>query len=219
MSQQELFESRYRQISQTDRVGWTDEIGLKEALESISKLFKTTSISEGKFLELGCGRANISLHLAQEGFSVTGVDFSSTAITWAQSLATSLRVSAELIVSDLRKAWPFEDQMFDVVFDANCLHFFHGVDRNHFYEEAKRVLHPGGIFILSTCVGFPEAEHWELLGYDPGRKVTVRNGVVMNAFLEEHEVLAELELAGFETIEKFTTRVDHDLLWVAARIA
>ena len=142
-------------------------------------------------------RGNISLALAQDGFEVTGVDFSPTAIEWAKGLdlETSLgcftswmpcispssvsssvfesglndetalgrfaalpifgrelvlpeaifkRQLASFSVADLGQPWPFEDDSFDVVIDANCLHFFHGEGRGHFLAEARRVLKTDG---------------------------------------------------------------------------
>ena len=180
-------------------------------------MLATAGFGSGKLLELGCGRGNISLALAQDGFDVTGVDFSPTAIEWAKGLAATTSEPATFEVADLTQPWPFPGNSFDVVIDANCLHFFHGEDRVHFLAEARRVLKPSGAFLLSTIVNQPEEKDWEFLGYDPVTRSSIQHGVVMNYYTTVPELTAALEGAGFEVCYSEITNIDHELLWLVAK--
>ena len=214
-SQQEQFESRYAQIATTDRVGWSDEY--ESTIERYRDLLAKAGVSGGRLLELGCGRGNVALSFASQGWDVTGVDFSPSAIEWAKRLAAEVGQAATFEVADLRQEWPFADNSFDVVIDASCLHFFHGVDRGHFLNEARRVLKPGGVFLLSTIVNQPEEKDWEFLGYDPVTRTSVQHGVVMNYYATVPELMGALEGAGFEVRYSEMTNVDHELIWLVAK--
>jgi 2-polyprenyl-3-methyl-5-hydroxy-6-metoxy-1,4-benzoquinol methylase len=214
-SQQELFEARYSQIAKTDRVGWSDEY--KSTIGRYQNLLNLANQQSGKVLELGCGRGNISLALAQQGFEVTGVDFSPTAIDWARNFATETGQTADFEVADLGQPWPFGHDSFDVVIDANCLHFLHGDDRVRYLAEARRVTKRGGALLLSTIVNEPDEKDWEFLLYDPHTRTSRQNGITMNYYTTVPELVYALSLAGFEVSHSEMTNIDHELIWLVAK--
>jgi predicted SAM-dependent methyltransferase len=68
---------------------------------------------------------------------------------------------------DLREEWPFADSSVNHVYSEHLFEHFE-IDQEvpHFLSEARRVLHPGGVF----DVGVPDTE-WPLLAYgDPEDK-------------------------------------------------
>ena len=132
-------------------------------------------------------------------------------------MAAEVGQSATFEVADLAQSWPFGDRSFDVVIDANCLHFFHGEGRVHFLAEARRVLRSGGAFLLSTIVNQPEEKDWEFLGYDSSTRTSTQNGVTMNYYTTVPELLGALEGAGFEVIYSEITNVDNELMWLVAK--
>lgn len=216
-NQHELFEARYAEISQGGHIGWSDAETCAKAIEMYHKLLNAVGAFDGRLLELGCGRGNIALNFAKLGWHATGVDFSSAAIAWANEFAIHENLEAEFLVGDLAEKWPFEDETFDAVLDANCLHFFHGEDRAHFLSEARRVLTASGTFVLSSIVNQPREEHWEMLGYDPVAKVSRRDDVVMNNFMDASELLAEVMEAGFRILSSVVTEGDSEMMWIVAR--
>ncbi len=218
-AQQGLFEERYAQIVGTDRVGWSDEETSQFAIDMYHRQLAAVGVHGGDLLELGCGRGNIALSFARLGWEVTGVDFSPTAIRWANELAITQNYEATFLEGDLRQAWPFESESFDVALDANCLHFFHGKDRAHFLNEAKRILRPNAYFLVSTIINQPKPEDWEVLAYDPETRTSQKNGVALNYYAESAELMEELMAAGFRVMSSVVTTKDHDLMWATLKKA
>jgi len=213
-TQQELFEKRYVQISQTDRIGWSEKEVCESAIEMYRKLLTSVGVQPGRLLELGCGRGNIALEFANEGWDVTGVDFSPTAIAWAKDFAASKGQAAEFIVRDLCEPWGFGPETFDVILDANCLHFFHGENRNHFLSQARSTLKAQGVLVICSLVNQPKPADWALTGYDPNGRISIQNGVTMNNYVDAPELIQEVISAGFRVIASVLTQSDVDLMWL-----
>jgi SAM-dependent methyltransferase len=97
----------------------------------------------GKVLILGCGAGRTLLPIKEMGFDVVGIDINEDMVREAKKTGVEAH---EMNACDLS----FPDASFDTVFFP-----FHGIDYifPDIYEavkEAKRVLRPGGIFILSS---------------------------------------------------------------------
>jgi SAM-dependent methyltransferase len=215
-SQQELFEQRYKQIASTNRTGWSDEVSIIESIERVRNLIRTQGLKPGKLLELGCGRGNLALAF-EDDWQVTGVDFSPTAIAWAEDLASQQTKTAKFVQGDLREPWTYPDATFELVIDANCLHFFHGMDRIHFLKEAHRVLRPSGILAIATIVNEPDEEDWDMLGYDPAPRATFKDGVRMNYYSSEQELIDLVSSSGFQIVFSEITKIDGEHIWLVAR--
>lgn len=98
-----------------------------------------------KILDVGCGPGFLSYCLADEGYEVTGVDFSSQFIRAAKSKwgSTSHLQFLESTVTKL----PFEEELFDAVV-ANCT-IEHIVDVEEAMQEMTKVLKLGGLIFLT----------------------------------------------------------------------
>lgn len=71
----------------------------------------------GEVLDSGCGAGDLSVYLAAQGLSVTGVDFSPTAIEQAGAKAREQGVAATFLVGDVLELTQFEGH-FDTVLDG-----------------------------------------------------------------------------------------------------
>lgn len=122
--------------------------------------YKAPNRSEISILELGCGPGANLWYLCREGFRFTGLDFSTVALERAKS-----RLTEEFPLAPLEDAFvhgsftqlPFKDQTFDAVIDNEAVYC---VDFNAAliaYQEAHRVLKPGGKMFSRTfaegCMG------------------------------------------------------------------
>ena len=96
-------------------------------------------------LDLGCGSGNEVFRLAQEGFEVTGLDFSEEAITRARSKSGP---RAEFVVADMGKTLPFSDTSFDAVMSKVAAHMFSDSITRSLFSEVARMLRTGGLFLF-----------------------------------------------------------------------
>lgn len=100
----------------------------------------------GKALEVGCGTGTNSIWLAQQGFDVTGVDLSPTALAKAETKARSAGVDCHFVATDfLVDSVP--GGPFDFVYDRGCFHVFDEDDeRSQFAARVAEMLAPEGIW-------------------------------------------------------------------------
>jgi SAM-dependent methyltransferase len=93
-------------------------------------------------LELGCGAAQWSIALAEDGARPVGIDLSTKQLRHARRAAGALP-----LVQGSAEELPFADASFDVVFcDHGAMGF---ADPDRTVPEAARVLRPGGRFVFS----------------------------------------------------------------------
>lgn len=99
---------------------------------------------------MGCGNGKTVSTLLDNGFSVTGVDFSSEAIRSCREL---FKECAAFIESDVCSL-PFEDCSFDYITAVHVLEHLDDRDMQRASTEILRVLRPGGyLFIRSFAPG------------------------------------------------------------------
>ncbi len=104
--------------------------------------------SETKILEIGCGAGNNLWFAAREGFTVSGVDGSPSAIEYARKRFAEEGLSADLRVADFIRL-PFEADTFDFVIDRAALTCSTFSDARRTIAEVRRVLARGGKFYFT----------------------------------------------------------------------
>jgi SAM-dependent methyltransferase len=116
-----------------------------------------------RLLEIGCGAGNNLWFAAREGFSVTGIDGSESAIRYARQRFAEEGLSADLRVGDFTKL-DFPDESFDLVLDRGALTCVGRTGRRRAVAEVRRVLMPGG-----KCLFNPYSDrHTSCLSGCPG---------------------------------------------------
>ncbi len=99
--------------------------------------------SHPSLLDIGCGDGRDSLFFAQQGFSVTAVDFSEIAI--AKLLKQSSAITT--FVQDIRTI-DFPEQSFDVVYAHLSLHYFDDQTTDAIFQTIYRILRKDGLFFI-----------------------------------------------------------------------
>ncbi|MGH2676315.1 MAG: class I SAM-dependent methyltransferase, partial [Actinomycetota bacterium] len=98
-------------------------------------------------LELGCGAAQWSIALAEDGARVVGVDVSGQQLRHAREAAPRLP-----LVQGSAEQLPFSDGAFDLVFcDHGAMGF---ADPHRTVPEVARILRPGGRFAFAIASPF-----------------------------------------------------------------
>lgn len=104
-------------------------------------------VTPGRALEVGCGTGTNARWLAEQGFSVVGVDLSPAALQRASSAPELQGGSVTFHALDF-----LEDEVpggpFDFVFDRGCFHVFDDAsDRARFAEQVALLLAPAGVWV------------------------------------------------------------------------
>ena len=109
---------------------------------------RTTDRSSVHLLEIGCGPGANVWFMAREGFAVSGIDGSPTAIQKASHRLASESLSADLRVGDFSEL-PWPDDYYDGVAEvvSLCTNPWNSIRRA--LREVHRVLKPGALFLSS----------------------------------------------------------------------
>lgn len=193
-----LHDGVYQRLRKDGASGWNEQPEYQDMLERIQPLLPALqdSGSVPKILELGSGAGNFSLLLAQQGYDLTGVEISPTAVAWAQDKARAEGANAAFQVDNVVELASCGNAAFDVVVDGHCLHCIVGADRASCLAAVLRVLRPGGTFIVLTMCG--DVRNKRLLAeYDPASNIAYMNGRPTRYIGKPAAIVAELVAAGF----------------------
>jgi ubiquinone/menaquinone biosynthesis C-methylase UbiE len=133
-----------------------DSESASSGVERFHDWLTTHGLSTGKGIEFGCGKGRNVIWLAKQGFTMTGIDFSPSAIDEAKkrTIRADVQDSAEFIEHDVTESWPFPDTHFDFVIDCFAMTDIESLERRQATaKEALRVLKSGGfvfVYALST---------------------------------------------------------------------
>jgi ubiquinone/menaquinone biosynthesis C-methylase UbiE len=101
---------------------------------------------QGNCIDIGCGTGLRMKFFIPRVDRLIGIDISETRIKEAKKMHPEIN----FIISDARKL-PFKNQIFDTVLALEVIeHLPNYYDQEVFLQEVKRVLKPGGKFIIST---------------------------------------------------------------------
>ena len=148
---------------------------------------------DGIILEAGCGLATVIMKLRDMGYNTIGIDYAERALRTARAYDPTLRLQ----VADVH-ALPYQNNSLHGYLSFGVLeHFEHGVGPG--LREANRVLAPGGTLVLT--IPYPNVihrfVHWK-------RRVLGQSQLTDDDFFEsaytQHQLIAELERAGFEVV-------------------
>jgi ubiquinone/menaquinone biosynthesis C-methylase UbiE len=102
-----------------------------------------------QILDLGCGTGACSWYIAREGFSVSGIDGSTSAVERASNRLKGEGLSADLKVGDYMSL-PWPDNHFDAVVDNVTLYCNRFKECKVAVNEVRRVLKQDGAFLSAN---------------------------------------------------------------------
>jgi len=118
-------------------------------IQFIARNFYRRTRKEVSLLEVGCGPGANIWFMAREGFNVTGIDGSKTAIERAKTRLFNDGLNAKLIVGDIMNL-PFQRLEFEAVIDNECLYANNEANSLIILSEINRVLKKDGLFYSRT---------------------------------------------------------------------
>lgn len=99
-----------------------------------------------RLIDVGCGRGELSAHLHEKGFDVTGVDYSRESIEFAKRAYPPGRFQ---VVNASTLGFPAES--FDRVFFLGIIEHLYDEEIRRALGEMLRILKPGGLLVITTC--------------------------------------------------------------------
>jgi 2-polyprenyl-3-methyl-5-hydroxy-6-metoxy-1,4-benzoquinol methylase len=171
----------------------------------------------GRALDLGCGRGELSVHLARSGHEVTAVDYSESAVLLAQAAvenavaASSLRINFHCAdVNDVDLSGHY-----DVVVASDLIEHLMPAELDRLYARIASHLSPDGLFVIHT---FPNAWYYK---YE--HALRLRQARKLDAYvpLEPRTRREQLMLINEQSPRvlrrQLRAHFPHVLIWFAAR--
>lgn len=119
--------------------------GLASLEEELRRAFLLDHVPAGaRVLDVGCGEGRFAAELAHVGMRVVGIDVAAEPLRRAHLRHPEL----DLQQVPAAGAWPLADASFDVVWVGEVIE--HVADTAGWLSEVRRVLHSGGVLLLST---------------------------------------------------------------------
>ncbi|MCB0047329.1 MAG: class I SAM-dependent methyltransferase [Caldilineaceae bacterium] len=123
--------------------------------EDLARLVELAGLTgTEQVLDAGCGAGHTALALAPEAGEVTALDLSSEMLAQVAGLAATRGLDNISVQQGDVEQLPFADNRFDVVTSRYSAHHWPRPERA--LEEIRRVLTPGGRFLLADVVSFDD---------------------------------------------------------------
>jgi cyclopropane fatty-acyl-phospholipid synthase-like methyltransferase len=159
-SRKSFYESAYKKITDDNQLKW-HQPNIAPFIQNHINIPAKKEFA----LDIGCGAGNNSIFMAQNGYTVTGIDFVEKAVTLASHNAERNGVSINFIHADLFK-WRTE-RKFDLILDSGCLHNFRGKSRKEYKKILLELLNQNAYFLLAH---FSTKSGISIWGSVPGNK-------------------------------------------------
>lgn len=132
--------------------GYSDEKthGLRNSLSRMNEeVFKFAGIQPGmRVLDAGCGVGGSTIFLANQGCEAVGIGLVPKQIEQAKKNA-NLAKNPEFLVANFFNT-PFEVASFDAIWGIESV--VHTMNKKAFFEEAFRILKPGGVVVVAEYI-------------------------------------------------------------------
>jgi ubiquinone/menaquinone biosynthesis C-methylase UbiE len=122
------------------------------------ELVQAGELNKGRVLDIGCGTGENALYLAENGFSVIGVDLSSRAIAAARKKTAERWLDVDFRAGNALSL-DLKDSSFENIIDSGLFHTFNDNDRTAYVREMARVLVPKGRYFM-LCFNEKEPTSW-----------------------------------------------------------
>jgi SAM-dependent methyltransferase len=124
-------------------LGWD----LGQVAPPFVKLWQEEKLPLGKVLVPGCGRGHEVVFLAENGFDVTAIDFSSGAVTYLKNALKKRNLEGRILHQDFFSLDKSHEGVYDLVLEQTFFCAISPKQRRDYVLNVSRILKPGGILV------------------------------------------------------------------------
>jgi SAM-dependent methyltransferase len=133
-----------------DAHGWDEryaagQVWSVEPNRFFAEAVRSLAVTPGRAIDVACGEGRNAVWLAENGWSVTAVDFSAVGIERGRELARERGVGVEWVVADLQ-SWDLGVRSWDLV--AHVYLHWPAVEREPFLRRVVDAVAPGGHLVV-----------------------------------------------------------------------
>lgn len=144
------YEKRYAKVYEEGGTSWEAPTPNKSLMRLLTN--KPNLLTNKKIIDLGCGEGRDTIFLTRQGFDVTGVDISLTALKKARKLALQAHLQPQFLAMNVLYLNGLSDETFDIAFNMGCLHMItNPEERRSHIQNVNRILKKDGLFIIDHC--------------------------------------------------------------------
>jgi methyl halide transferase len=122
-------------------LGWD----LGQVAPPFIKLFESKMIVPGKTLVPGCGRGHEVIYLAENGFEVTAVDYSTGAVDHLKSTVQERKLKCEVLHMNFFEMDAVHNGVYDLLIEQTFFCAISPEQRPSYVSTVARALKPGGM--------------------------------------------------------------------------
>ena len=124
-------------------LGWD----LGQVAPPFVKLWQEEKLPLGKVLVPGCGRGHEVVFMAENGFDVTAIDFSSGAVTYLKNALKKRNLEGRILHQDFFSLDESHEGVHDLVLEQTFFCAISPKQRRDYVLNVSRILKPGGILV------------------------------------------------------------------------
>ena len=166
---------------------------------------------KGQALDVGCGNGRNLIYLAQNGFSVAGIEIVPEMVEVAnQKLINNLYAKGSVVIDhSAGEKLPYKDQTFDLIIDMMTKHSLNPSEREVYAKEVNRMLNIGGYFVFYTIsLSSPAAQVLFKVhpGPEPNSYIIPQSQIIEKTFSQDDlsQLFSPLKWEHFEEKIEFT---------------
>jgi methyl halide transferase len=114
------------------------------------KVLREEKIGPCPAIDIGCGTGTNAVYLAKQGFEVTAIDLSPTAVDRGRSKKATAAVKVRFLAGNIMDPPDDIGGPYGFFFDRGCYHIVRKIDLDGYMKTVERITQPGSLGLVLT---------------------------------------------------------------------